>query len=246
MTTNYSQLITTTDANNNISASAITFAGKVTGANNVAIGNGAAAGVTTTASGVFLGAGANVSTDGLTNVTAIGKDATVGESNSVVLGKDCNVGISTSSPTYGLHLGTPANGVTWYKPQIYVASSSAVTAPTNANDGVISVDGGALKFTTSAGTYTVLSTAMATGNDTLTSGTEGNPASKTIIGLSAGSITATSRIIVSRKATSSLGVTTVGALYAIPNVTNNTFTVYSTVSDDAGNFDWMIINDTNN
>ena len=65
---------------------------------------------TTGTKNTTLGYKANVSSGDLTNATAIGADATVGQSNSLVLGKNANVGIGTSLPSAKLHVVGVPNG----------------------------------------------------------------------------------------------------------------------------------------
>ncbi len=90
---------------------------ETTGSFNTAIGGGA--GVTaddsamTGSNNTFLGDGAYASTGTLTNATAVGSLAEVGESNALVLGSingvnqataSTNVGIGTTTPQYTLHV----------------------------------------------------------------------------------------------------------------------------------------------
>src|SRR5208282_3523201 len=57
----------------------------------------------------FVGANANATTDNLTNATAIGYSAQVGESNALVLGNGALVGIGTSTPQYLLDVRGTGN-----------------------------------------------------------------------------------------------------------------------------------------
>ncbi|MGO9273995.1 MAG: beta strand repeat-containing protein, partial [Terriglobia bacterium] len=57
----------------------------------------------------FVGASATATVDGLTNATAIGYNAQVGESNALVLGNGAMVGIGTSTPQYLLDVHGTGN-----------------------------------------------------------------------------------------------------------------------------------------
>ncbi len=73
---------------------------------NTALGYNAGANVMHTQgnNNLFLGYMADVSTNNLTNASAIGANATVGASNSMVLGNGVNVGIGSSTPTSKLQV----------------------------------------------------------------------------------------------------------------------------------------------
>ncbi len=83
---------------------------KINGDNNAALGYQAGGDLTKTMSNknTFIGAYTDQLVDNLTNVTAIGYNAKVGQSNSMVLGGTAadavNVGINTSSPTERLEV----------------------------------------------------------------------------------------------------------------------------------------------
>lgn len=85
-----------------------------TGAQNTALGGGAGQSNTTGAQNTFLGYNTNAGASGLTNATAIGANAIVGQSNAVVLGNGADVGIGTSTPGYKLAVvaDAPTNAVT--------------------------------------------------------------------------------------------------------------------------------------
>jgi hypothetical protein len=57
----------------------------------------------------FVGANANATVDNLTNATAIGYNAQVGESNALVLGNGAKVGIGTPTPQYALDVRGTGN-----------------------------------------------------------------------------------------------------------------------------------------
>ncbi len=66
--------------------------------NNTAIGQSAGTTNRTGSNNTFVGSNAEPSVNNLTNATAIGADAVVGQNNAVVLGKDADVGVRTSTP----------------------------------------------------------------------------------------------------------------------------------------------------
>lgn len=92
----------TTGGGNTASGDAALYS-NTTGSDNTAIGNEAGsygAPPTTSSNSTFVGAFATASMDGLTNATAIGYGATVGESNAMVLGgSGTRVGIGTAMPS---------------------------------------------------------------------------------------------------------------------------------------------------
>ncbi|MEQ8418242.1 MAG: hypothetical protein RIB71_27420 [Imperialibacter sp.] len=68
------------------------------GSNNVVVGGGAGSSMVTNSGNTILGSGANAS-DGLTNATVIGNNATITQSNSIVLGSSgTRVGVGTTAP----------------------------------------------------------------------------------------------------------------------------------------------------
>jgi hypothetical protein len=107
----------TTGGNNTASGTAALFANS-TGSDNTASGYYA---LTSNITGTLLtciGFGCNTTADGLTNATAIGANAMVGESNALVLGSingvnsatsGTNVGIGTTTPQYPLDVNGNAN-----------------------------------------------------------------------------------------------------------------------------------------
>ena len=85
-----------------------------TGSFNTAVGYAAGVNLsaslpTTGSNSTFLGADATATLDGLTNATAIGYNAQVGESNALVLGNGAMVGIGTSTPQYTLDVHGAGN-----------------------------------------------------------------------------------------------------------------------------------------
>ena len=75
-----------------------------TGGGNVAIGINSLETNTSGTNNTVLGTQADVASGGLSNATAIGAQAIVGESNALVLGNNANVGIGTSTPSAKLDL----------------------------------------------------------------------------------------------------------------------------------------------
>ncbi|MDF1672521.1 MAG: hypothetical protein P1U41_03395 [Vicingaceae bacterium] len=74
------------------------------GGDNTALGYQAGNTITTGSSNTFLGYDADAASNNLTNATAIGANAIVGQSNSLILGNNANVGIGTSSPVSSLNI----------------------------------------------------------------------------------------------------------------------------------------------
>jgi len=235
-----SQLITTIDTNKNISTAATTFAGAVSGENNIVIGNGAAANVVTTKNSVFIGTNAeltNEETEGtvIENAVAIGYGATVTASNSIVLGEGCNVGIGTSDPQYTLHLGGSTAAI--------CIAANATIPTVDAGSGVFSVKSGVATFTSDANN----SGTIVVAKDNVTCGTEtlavSNDISSAIVSSSA--VTANSIINVTRNLGSSgydgSSAASLGHLF-VGNIGEGSFTIYSSVNTDEGDVNWMIIN----
>jgi hypothetical protein len=104
---------TSGSGNNAFGYSALTAT--TTGGNNTALGFFAGETNTTGTSNTLIGANADVSAAGLSNATAIGSFAIVGENNAVVLGgtqsNAVNVGIGTSTPQSLLELSSPNSTV---------------------------------------------------------------------------------------------------------------------------------------
>ncbi|MGO9274848.1 MAG: beta strand repeat-containing protein [Terriglobia bacterium] len=106
-------LVNNTAGNNNTASGYDALYANTTGSNNTAVGYGAAGVNTPTlpstgSNSTFLGANATATADGLTNATAIGYSAQVGESNALVLGgagsNAVNVGIGVSAPSDALDI----------------------------------------------------------------------------------------------------------------------------------------------
>ncbi len=100
----------------NTNANYNTFVGYNSGyTNTTGVGNayfGNYAGFTYTGThNTFIGDSADASSASLTNATAIGYDAKVGESNAIVLGSGANVGIGTSTPGNFLEIYSGTGGV---------------------------------------------------------------------------------------------------------------------------------------
>jgi hypothetical protein len=93
---------------NNTAIGESALANNSTGQQNTALGQNTGAGNVTGSSNTFIGMNANVTTDGLTNATAIGFGASVAQSNSMALGgtgtDSVSVGIGTSTPLASLHV----------------------------------------------------------------------------------------------------------------------------------------------
>ena len=85
-----------------------------TGTNNTAIGANSAVTNTTGSNNTFIGADADATAGNgnLTNATAIGYNAKVGQNNSLILGNNANVGIGTSTPESKLHIKLPNSALT--------------------------------------------------------------------------------------------------------------------------------------
>lgn len=109
MTTSLSNTIIGREAGKNSTGSQNVLIGRQAGENalggeNTAIGDRAGLGITSGSSITLIGKNANVSNGTLTNATAIGANASVGQDNSVVLGNNAKVGIGTSAPAYDLDI----------------------------------------------------------------------------------------------------------------------------------------------
>jgi hypothetical protein len=150
----------------NISGGANSFFGASSGQNNSSGGNNAffgdSSGLSNTVGGgnTLLGVGANVTLNNLTNATAIGFRAAVGQSNSLVLGGinginnslvDTNVGIGTITPTQRLQVvgnavfsGNLGIGLTapTFKFQVNDTSNTGLRVVTNTAGGTVASFGG--------------------------------------------------------------------------------------------------------
>lgn len=82
----YQALRANTTSNNNVAIGYQTLRQNITGNNNVALGGDAGNSYSTGSSNTFLGYNTDATTDGLTNATAIGANATVNASNKVRIG----------------------------------------------------------------------------------------------------------------------------------------------------------------
>ena len=87
-----------TTGNTNIFIGSDVASSHTSGTDNIFIGTAAAAASTTNTENTIIGANATVAA-GITNATAIGANAGVGQSNSLILGNSVNVGIGTGTPT---------------------------------------------------------------------------------------------------------------------------------------------------
>jgi hypothetical protein len=98
-----------TTGTSNTAAGVTALSANTTGFDNTAIGGSALATNTTGSENTCIGNGCNVSTDALTNATAIGALAEVGESNALVLGSIKGVNGATSAVKVGIGTATPSN-----------------------------------------------------------------------------------------------------------------------------------------
>jgi hypothetical protein len=123
------QVNTTGGSNTAVGAGALESNGL--GLWNTALGSGAGHSNTSGNSNTFLGQGADAATQTLTNATAIGSAAVVGESNALVLGAPgVNVGINTPTPAYALDVhgtGNFTGAVTFSSTQAFPNTISGVT-----------------------------------------------------------------------------------------------------------------------
>ncbi|HVE56992.1 MAG TPA: tail fiber domain-containing protein [Pyrinomonadaceae bacterium] len=169
----------------NTSGGANSFFGASSGQNNTSGGNNAffgdSSGLSNTVGGgnTILGVGANVTLNNLTNATAIGFRAAVGQSNSLVLGSingvnnslaDTNVGIGTITPTQRLQVvgnalfsGFVGIGLTnpTYKFQVTDAGNNGLRVLTQTAGGNVASFGGLGSFVvdtvaTAGGRLTIL------------------------------------------------------------------------------------------
>jgi hypothetical protein len=112
-----------------------------TGSSNTAVGMLSGVGNATGSANTFLGAGSGVSVDPLSNATAIGANAIVGESNAMILG-----GIQTHAVTVGIGTSTPYND---YALDIDTTNSNGII-----NGGVVvNANGGNLYLGMTNGTH---------------------------------------------------------------------------------------------
>jgi trimeric autotransporter adhesin len=108
-----------TTGSDNTATGALALAAKQTGNGDTALGYDTGDGDATGSYNTYLGWGAVATADPLTNATAVGAFATVGESNAVVLGSvkglnsygySVNVGIGSTKPAYTLEVIDSNNG----------------------------------------------------------------------------------------------------------------------------------------
>lgn len=111
-----------------------------TGSWNTSIGDVAGNTNTTGSFNTFLGAYADATQGGLTNATAIGWEAKVGQSNALILGNNADVGIGTSTPARRLHINDA------------MRLDPIMTAPSNPSEGDIYMDGNTHKLMVYDGT----------------------------------------------------------------------------------------------
>jgi hypothetical protein len=169
----------------NTSGGGNSFFGASSGQNNTGGGNNAffgdSSGLTNTlgSGNTMLGVGSNVISNNLTNATAIGFRAAVGQSNALILGSingvnnalaDTNVGIGTITPTQRLQVvgnalfsGNVAVGLTnpTYKFQVTDAGSNGFRVLTQTSGGTVASFGGLGSFVvdtvaTQGGRFTIL------------------------------------------------------------------------------------------
>lgn len=76
----------------------------------------------------FIGSQADASANGLTNATAIGANASVGQSNSLILGSGVNVGIGTSTPNTSAILDLTSTTGALLLPRLSDTQRNALTA----------------------------------------------------------------------------------------------------------------------
>ncbi len=105
-----------------------------TGGSNTAVGYTAGSTNVTGTKNSFFGESANPTTNALTNATAIGANALVGQSNTVVLGSINGINSATSSVRVGIGTTTPATKLTIYDPDnvnvtLRIASVSTAYEP---------------------------------------------------------------------------------------------------------------------
>jgi hypothetical protein len=103
----------TTGSNNTASGAGALYV-NIGGSGNTAVGFNAGSDVhrsvpASGANSTFVGANANATVNNLTNATAIGYNAQVGESNALVLGNGAMVGIGTPTPQYALDVHGTGN-----------------------------------------------------------------------------------------------------------------------------------------
>jgi hypothetical protein len=103
----------TTGSNNTASGAGALYV-NIGGSGNTAVGFNAGSDVhrsvpASGANSTFVGANANATVNNLTNATAIGYNAQVGESNALVLGSGAMVGIGTPTPQYALDVNGSGN-----------------------------------------------------------------------------------------------------------------------------------------
>jgi len=144
--------------------SANTFIGSVVGnsltdtsSNNTWVGYAAGTAATTGVSNSVLLGNATTISNGITNATAIGYNASVTSSNCLVLGSGANVGIGVSAPSNALQIanvGTSANA------NIFISNTTNSPPSGGASGGgFLFVSGGALFYIGSNGTTTILAPA---------------------------------------------------------------------------------------
>lgn len=238
-------VITTTTDNVAIGANALSAysggAGETT-----AIGSGAGVAQTDYTQCTFLGRNADANAATLTNATAIGYNAKVAISNAMVLTDgNCNVGIGTSSPSYGLHLGTAAGA---FVPQIYLTDTvTAPAVPGVAGDAIFSVVAGAPTIISGMAQY---SGTVVVSNITPGAGTSGISTALafdavsglTKVTITTASVSATSRILITRNDIAAVPATVNFGSLTVANVASGSFDIYSSVATDFSTVSWLIVN----
>jgi Chaperone of endosialidase len=110
----------------NTASGELALGNNTTGSGNTAVGENALKTNSTGSSLTCIGTSCDVSTDGLTNATAIGAGAVVGASNSLVLGSTgTDIGIGTAAPAYPLTLQADDNGSTRGGPHQFVIQGAS-------------------------------------------------------------------------------------------------------------------------
>ncbi len=132
----YGALVSNTTGNGNVAFGGYALEDNSAGGQNTAVGASAGASVKTGASNTFLGVLADVTGDPLTNATAIGANAAVGESNALVLGSIGRVNGATTSVNVGIGTTTPR-----YALDVYDTGSGTVISGTAYNNGGAAVLG---------------------------------------------------------------------------------------------------------
>ena len=114
----------TTNNNTAIGSAALRY--NTSGFQNVALGSGSGTINTTGSNNTYLGYNSNsgLGLTGLSNATAIGANAIVGQSNAIVLGNNANVGIGTSTPNTSANLDVTASDKGMLIPRVSLTASN--------------------------------------------------------------------------------------------------------------------------